>query len=196
MMKQATFRIVLSLAALGLVASGCSRTKLSEFGDPKLWQLEFPCADNRYTESAANFTLESRPLTGLGNTWESPCGPDVVESGPDETILWESPAQGVYRVTATMDGSQVGLFVLRDGCDAEVPACDVGAGTAEVLVDVVSGESLLFVVDAVTPDDAGVYRLQVERVSSDAPRDPEPETETEDIAPVGDGGGPGGPGGQ
>lgn len=162
-MTQATARIVLGLAVAGALGSACSRTELSEFGDPKLWQLDYPCADNRYTESASSFELENRPLGDQGNTWETPCGPEVEESGPDETILWEAPAAGLYRVTASIPGSTVGLFVLRDACDSEVPACDAAVGTAEVLIDVQSGESLLFVVDAITPEDAGAYRLVVER---------------------------------
>jgi hypothetical protein len=149
------------LGVMVSMGAGCSRSELSAFGDPQAWQLAFPCADNRYASSEVPFTLEARSLTDQENTWATPCSAADVGSGPDETILWEAPAAGRYRIRAVMNNAALGLFVLRDGCDAEVPACGSSFGSAEIEVDVAAGESLLIVVDAITDADAGTYTLEV-----------------------------------
>lgn len=163
-MKRA-WRVWLGAAGLlGLVwasGSGCSRSELSEFGDPQTWQIAFPCADNRYASSEVPFSLEARSLAERDNTWATPCATSEVVSGPDETILWQAPAAGRYRISAEMNNSALGLFVLQDGCDSEVPACSASFGEAVITVDVVAGESLLIVVDAITASDAGSYTLRV-----------------------------------
>lgn len=142
--------------------TGCSRSELSEFGDPEPWQIAFRCADNLYIgDRADQLNLSNRSLEGFENEWASPCVTDQgLPSGPDEVILWEAPAPGVYEARL-VTSEPASLFVLRDACDADVPACAAGTGDLPIVFDVAAGESVLFVIDAVTDAYSGEYSLFV-----------------------------------
>lgn len=144
------------------VVSGCSRSELSPSGDLQRWQVEYPCATQRTPLGPGGINGQ---FTEDLNQWASPCG--VVQSAEDVTVLWQAPQAGVWQVTASLTQGSATVFVLRNSCSSDVPACDAVNPTGTVEFDVAEGESVLVVIDA-DVDDAvdlvGDWRLVANRI--------------------------------